>query len=183
MRKTKHGYTVYESPSELGNRAYMSGLLDLARHEGYRDTPYRDSRGNWTIGFGSKLGGAGMSEEQALDMARSRYTSVASDAPSWLKKAEFGVDMALKHFHASLQVGNYLAELGIDANPVQREVLHNMAYNMGMDNLKGFRRMFEKLGQGDVDGAAQEIERSKYGEQQAPERASELASMMRNSVG
>lgn len=182
MRKTEHGYTIYESPDELGERGFVSGLLDLARHEGYRDTPYRDSRGNWTIGFGSKLGGPGMSEEQALNSARSRYKSVASDAPSWLKKVEFGADMVLKHFHASLQVGNHLTELGIDANPVQREVLHNMAYNMGMGNLKEFRRMFRKLGQGDADGAAREIERSEYGKRQAPGRAAELASMMRNSV-
>ncbi len=180
MKQDRHGFRVYESHEEVKSLREPP-TLELMRHEGYRETPYRDSRGNWTVGFGIRLGPESMTEDQVSQVYRNRYLTSGADAPVWAKRAEHTAEMLLHRFKASMAVREHLTERGIAVNDVQHEVLTNMAYNMGSTGLKGFKRMFDRLGSGDVVGAADEIVKSEYGKVQAPGRANELASILRNS--
>ena len=61
----------------------------------------------------------------------------------------------------------------------QRAVL-NMAYNMGVPSLLGFKRMWAALREGDYEGAAAEALDSDYA-RELPARAGRVAGMMRSA--
>ena len=131
----------------------MSKLEEqLIRHEGERLKPYRDSEGVLTIGIGHNL-------EEGISPAISRMI--------------FEEDLA------------EATEELIRAHPVvmrltqaRRDVLINMAFNMGLSRLAGFRRMWAAIGNGDFDRASDEMLDSKWAGQ-VGNRAIELSEQMR----
>jgi lysozyme len=123
-------------------------LLDqIKRHEGFRPRPYRCTSGRWTIGYGLNLD-SGISERLASQILEWQIadfrTGLAGMVPFWHK-----------------------------LSPARQDVFINMAFNLGMQGLFGFRRMLEAADKGNVAGVCAEMRDSKWA-RQVGKRAEEL---------
>jgi len=126
--------------------------LWLRDEEGYRKTPYRDSLGKLTIGIGYNLD-AGMPGDEALVLARYRCWKLsAALAREW-------------PWYAGL-------------NAPRQAALIAMAYQMGLDGLRGFKEMLAALATGAHETAAREALDSKWAAQ-TPARAQRTAEIIR----
>ena len=127
-----------------------SVIDDIKRHEGYRGMPYEDTLGNWTIGYGTKLPLDKVESELLLEK---RLNEAANELVS-----------------AVPSVLNLPTEA--------QAILFNMAYNMGVPKLLGFKKMFAALDEEDYEEAARQMLDSRW-HLQVRGRAEELAERMR----
>lgn len=121
----------------------------LKRDEGERLKPYRDSVGKLTIGVGRNLDDVGLSPDEVDYL-------LSND----IRRAQEGVLGALPW------------TIGLDEP--RFAVLVNMAFNMGLRGMLGFRKMLEAVAQADYESAAAELLDSTYA-QQVGQRAQRLA--------
>ena len=128
---------------------------ELIRDEGLKLKPYRDTVAKLTIGVGRNLDDVGISEAEAAfllesDIAR---TSKALDAalPWWTTLSE-----------------------------ERQRVLLNMAFNMGIQGLLGFKNTLAAIQAGKFEDAANGMLASKWAGQ-VGNRAQRLAQMMRGA--
>lgn len=128
-------------------------VQDLRRFEGFRGKPYKCSAGFWTIGYGRNLDHKPLSENEGLMLLLGDVDDATVDAASVVPTF---------HFH----------------NEVRRDVLVQMAYQMGRDGLAGFQRMIAALGVGDYERAAREMRDSKWWREDSRSRAEVLARRM-----
>lgn len=139
-----------------------AAIKQLKADEGLRLTPYQDTLGNWTIGYGHLL------ENQHQDMTRIKWT---------LEQAEQvlsnDVDTAIQN--AKTFFPDFM-RLPLNA----RLVLINMAFNLGLPKLRQFKRFKLALLNRDYVTAAAEMLQSLWAKQ-VPNRAKRLADQMRKS--
>lgn len=128
-------------------------LQDLKRDEGMLLKPYRDTVGKLTIGIGRNLDDVGISENEALSLAKSDIFKVTG-----------GLDVALPWWRTM-------------SEPRQR-ALANMAFNLGVTGLLGFRKALQALQDGNFNQAAVEFLDSKWAVQ-VGDRSKRLAEMIR----
>jgi len=128
----------------------------LKEMEGLRLKPYLDTEGHWTIGYGCNLD-EGITQDEADYLLTNR-----------LRKATQEVDGALPWARS--------------LNPPRFAVLVNMAYQMGLGRLMGFRRMLAACEIGDYKMAEAEMLDSRWAREQTPERARVLATQMRTGA-
>lgn len=128
--------------------------------EGFVPHAYQDSLGYWTIGIGrlvDKRKGGGISEDEA--------------------------EMLLDNDLAKVE-GELLGELpwvaGLDS--ARKQVLANMAFNMGMPTLLTFRATLAAVQRGDYAKAADQMKASKW-RSQVGARADRLIAMMQTGQG
>lgn len=142
------------NPVRLENR--------VALDEGFRAEPYQDTVGVWTYGYGTTLDPMGnpvaqdtppIDEKNARRLLRADIYNAITDA--WIVCPSFG---------------------GLSA--VRREVLTNMAYNLGRARMSNFRRMLAAIQAGDYSRAADEMRDSKW-HRQVGHRAERLAQAMK----
>lgn len=132
---------------------------DTELSEGFRSTVYKDSRGFWTVGYGlcvdKRVPGAGLTKEEAALLLRMRLRDVHSEVrQAWPK---------------------------IDVMPdVVQRALVEMAYQMGVSNLMGFKQMLRALEAGDYETAADEGLDSRWN-RQTPNRAKKVTDMIRGA--
>jgi lysozyme len=128
----------------------------LIRDEGKHLTPYRDTLGLLTIGVGHNLDAHGISEEVC--------------------------DLLLTEDIART-LGGLRARLGwyADLAEPRRAVLENMAFNMGVGGLLGFRKMLAAIQAGAWSKAADEMLDSDWA-RQVGDRAKRLAEQMRSGT-
>lgn len=126
---------------------------ELIRDEGLKLKAYKDSVGVLTIGCGHNLNKP-ISEIVALAILEDDISTV-----------EAGLDRTFPWWRG-------LSE-------VRQRVMANMAFNLGIVRLMGFKRTMEAMRDGDFALAANEMLASKWSVQ-VGERARRLASMMRN---
>lgn len=142
----------------------ITGIMDmLYRHEGLRLKPYRDTVGKLTIGVGRNLDDKGITEQEATYLLRHDIDE------TW---NALGKIPAFKSLSRQRQAA-----------------LVDMAFNLGIAGLMGFKRMWAALEAGDFETAAAEMLDSKWAKQvgdQPPsakhpygQRAWELAQIMR----
>ncbi len=131
----------------------MSIINQLKRHEGFRSKPYLDTVGKLTIGFGRNLDDVGISMYEAERLLKNDVTKVR--------------ERLIKELPIFLEL-----------SPVRQAVLENMAFNMGLDGLKRFKKMIAAVNASDYKRAANEMLDSKWA-QQVGNRAIELAEQMR----
>lgn len=131
---------------------YAGALDDLRVDEGLRLTPYRDTRGVLTIGYGINLD-QGITRVEAEMLLEGRVADRIG-----------ALTVTLPWFPT-------LA-------PARQRVLINMAYQLGVGGLLGFRHMLEALRRGDYELAADEMLDSDWA-RQTPARAQRLAQEMR----
>lgn len=101
----------------------MSLRDDLIRHEALRLFPYRDSEGLLTIGVGRNIEERGISREEALYL----------------------LDNDIRDHTAEL-IARFPVVDTLD--PPRRDVLINMAFNLGIPRLAGFKRMWAAIERG-----------------------------------
>ena len=123
----------------------------LILHEGIRLKPYRCKAGKLTIGVGRNLEDKGLSKQEALFLLRQ--------------------DIA--EFTDALQAHTWFLRL----DQVRKKVLIDMAFNLGLAGLFGFKNMITYLEIGDYERASEEMVNSRwYG--QVGDRGKRLVKMM-----
>lgn len=133
-------------------------LVDaLIADEGLRFKPYTDTRGKLTIGVGRNLTDVGITSTEAMLLLEGD-----------LDRTRTGVRMALPWFDR--------------LNASRQRVLLNMAFNLGVSGLLGFKQMLADCQAGDYDGAANEMLASVWASQ-VGQRAVRLAQQMRTGQG
>ena len=130
----------------------MSVIDDIKRHEGFRSKPYKDTEGHLTIGYGLNLD-AGITEEEAQMILEHR-----------VRKIEFDLISRLPYWNRLFTT--------------RRDVLINMAYNLGVEGLMKFKVTLSMIEAGIYEEAAKQMLQSKWAKQ-VGKRAIELAAMMR----
>jgi lysozyme len=125
----------------------------LIRHEGLRLRPYIDTVGKTTIGVGRNLDDRGISESEALFLL------------------DNDIDMSIDELRARFEWFDELSE-------VRQRVLVDMAFNLGITKLLGFKRTLAAIKRGDYVAAAAGMMASKWATQ-VKRRAHRLAAMMR----
>lgn len=132
-------------------------LIDqLIDHEGMELEVYEDSLGIPTIGIGRNLLDRGITEDEARFLCNNDIDIVERELV-----AEFPI----------------VAEL----DNVRQRVLIDMAFNIGVPRLTGFRKMWAAIHCGDYAEAAVEMMDSKWA-RQVGRRAERLSDMMRKGT-
>ncbi len=131
----------------------MTLLEQLLLHEGLRLKPYKDTVGELTIGVGRALHKKGLSKEEALYLLQN------------------DIDEATALCRKHLPVFSRL-------NETRQRVLIDMAFNLGLGGLMGFKTMLAALERGDFEAASVAMLESKWAEQ-VGRRAYRLAQWMR----
>lgn len=123
--------------------------------EDFRSAVYQDSKGFWTIGYGTLVDarrGGGITKAEAEYLLGNRLR-IAEDAcesmPAYL-----------------------------DLSPARQAVLIEMCFNLGADGLRAFKRMFSALVHQDYEQAASEMLDSQWSKD-VKGRAVELAEQMK----
>lgn len=128
-------------------------LQDLKRDEGVVLKPYRDTVGKLSIGIGRNLDDVGITEDEALILAKHDVFKVIGQLdqriPWWRTLSE----------------------------PRQR-ALANMAFNLGINGLLGFKLALSALQADQFSVAADELLRSRWA-QQVGDRAKRIADLIR----
>lgn len=153
-----------------------AAIRQLKIDEGWSARWYRDKFRYWTIGYGFKLGGMADNLKLLQDfkpageglpstpMTREQGETILGDVVYWLyPKVE--------------------TLLGDDAwsklNATQREALINMAFQLGLDGLRGFHKTLALIREGKYADAAKEAENSDWANSQTPARARRTARRLR----
>lgn len=130
-------------------------IADLKRDEGLCLTAYKDTVGVWTIGYG-----------RAHVQPGTVWTEAQAEAALREDVLEHNAELA-----TALPWIN-----GLD--PVRRRVLQNMAFNLGVKGLLGFKNTLGMVKAGDYEGAARGMLASLWAKQ-VKGRAVRLAEQMR----
>ena len=132
-------------------------IRDLKRDEGLRLEAYPDGDG-YSIGYGH--------HSQTL---KAGETCTETDAEVWLER-----DIETAIIDAKTLAGAAWDEL----NDTRRNVLINMAYNMGRGTLSKFKKMWKAIPSGDYNEAAFQMLNSRWAKQVGA-RANRLAHEMK----
>lgn len=127
---------------------------ELIRDEGMKLFPYRDTVGKLTIGVGRNLDDVGITQMEAAHLLDGDIQRTAE-----------GLDKALGWWR--------------EIDEVRQRVLLNMAFNMGIAGLMGFKNTLAFIHEGKYQEAADGMLNSKWAKQ-VGQRAIRLAAMMRN---
>lgn len=126
----------------------------LARHEGLRTKPYLDSVGVWTVGYGHNL-------NEPITESDARAILVSDT-----KKA---IDSCIHEFPWFMEL-----------TEARQHAVIDMAFNLGINRLRGFKLFLIAMGLGDYETAANHMLDSLWAKQ-VKGRALELAQMIRGS--
>ena len=134
-------------------------IADLKRDEGCKLSAYKDTRGIWTIGYGH----TGPEVKQGLVWTQA--------------KAELTlIDDVLRHNNELLKSLPWILNL----SPVRQDVLFNMAFNLGVPKLLGFKNTLAYIKNGNYNAAANNMLLSLWAKQ-VKGRAVRLSNMMREN--
>jgi len=128
----------------------------IARHEGFRSKPYKDSLGFLTIGIGRCLDTKGISQAEGLYLLDDDIGDATRELLGALPWAE-------------------------QLDDVRRGVLVEMVFQLGLAGVLAFKHMLAAAQQGIWDRASDEMLSSQWA-QQTPARAQELAGLMKNGT-
>lgn len=137
----------------------MNSYEQLRRDEGEVLHAYQDTLGYWTIGIGilvDKRKGGGLLPEESEFIFNNRLRILNEQLDKripWIGKLD----------------------------PARRGVLVNMAFQMGVDGLLGFKNTLKMIEKGDYQAAAKGMLNSKWAGQ-TPARANRLSAQMATGV-
>ena len=125
----------------------------LIRHEGLRLKPYKCTAGKTTIGVGRNLDDRGITAEEATMLLENDIEVSKKDLIS-------------------------LFPIVASVSQPRREALINMCFNLGINRLSRFRKMWAAIANDDWDSASKEALDSMWA-RQVGRRATELAEQLR----
>jgi lysozyme len=131
-------------------------IKQLRRDEGVRLKPYKDTVGKLTIGIGRNLDDVGISNVEADTLLKNDVTRAMADLDKHLP------------WWATL-------------DDARRGVLVNMAFNLGIHGLLGFKNTLRMIETGRYNDAADNMLQSKWATQVGV-RAQRLATQMRTGA-
>lgn len=131
----------------------VSDIKDPRAGEGLRLHPYTDTRGFASIGYGRNLIGVGISQDEADYLLRNDLSRVGADLAKWLPWTT-------------------------TLDDVRQRVFYELAFNMGIRGLLGFRKMLIAAQAEDWVTARAELLASDWASQVQPARRDRLASML-----
>ena len=141
----------------------------IARHEGFRSHVYQDAKGFLSIGYGTTVGRVGF---------------MPGDSPRALMFRDEGVGITQSQARGmvwervTIIRGQLSNESGWwDHSKIRRDVLVEMAYQLGVKGCLNFQLMWAALDVSKYETAAAEMLDSRWAKQ-TPERAEELAGIM-----
>ena len=150
-------------------------LADLKRHEAVRSRLYFDPLGILTVGVGHALG----SRPVPADIRDAMSVPGVMDTPFHPDVVD--LLLVLDATEADKQVRNLAALRGVDFDaltPARQMALVGMGFNLGVNRLGGFSKMWEALARGDYLEAAAQMKDSLW-HRQVGLRAVELEAIMR----
>jgi lysozyme len=156
---------------------YESIYSDIRRHEGVRARAYEDSRGVRTIGVGFNL-----EEEDAREKIEALGLNYESVFRGEQILSDYQINFLMEEDveTAINDATNYVGRENWEGLEREgREIIINMAYNLGRNRLSGFVRLREALVNRDYVSAAEEMEDSRW-YHQVGNRSRELVERMRN---
>lgn len=119
----------------------------LAKHEGAEKKPYKCTSGYWTVGIGRNLSAVRLSTQELVTLFDTHD----------IEDAFF--KLLLKNDVKKAIVGA-ISIFGRDFNHYsdrRQEAIINLVFNMGVNTLKGFRRMIHNIKVGEWEAAAEEL--------------------------
>lgn len=128
----------------------------LMEEEGLRLKPYRCTKNKLTIGFGRNLDAKGISVEEAKIM----------------------LENDLKYVEEKLSKYDFWNN--IDKN--RRDVLSNMAFQLGVEGLLQFTNFIKYIVQKDYKNASEEMLDSKWAREDTPSRAKYLSKIIETGI-
>jgi lysozyme len=134
-------------------------LETIERHEGYRQFPYKCTKGRTTIAIGRNISDKGISYAEARYLLKNDIEECVDD----LKKI-FNEQFEKLPDHA-------------------QEVLINMRFQLGVKGFRGFKRFIFAIKAWDFQKASVEMLDSKWAKYDTPSRANELSGMLLSKRG
>lgn len=132
----------------------MSLIEHIKEEEGFRGTPYKDTLGYLTIGYGTKL---------PLDEAEAELLLIHR-----LKKMQKQLHRRITELYGEVQLPDKVWE-----------ILYHMSYQLGVQGVMNFKKMLWAIVNGNYIEASREMLDSKWA-LQTPNRAERLSTMMGN---
>ena len=132
-------------------------FADLKSDEGFRSKLYYCTAGKATIGYGLNLE-AGITEEEAAWILRRR-----------IEKLEQELKLKIPRFTRY-------------PDGVKRALV-NMAYQMGVSGVLGFKNTLRMIDEGKYEEAAQNALKSKWATKDTPQRAKRVTNWIKNAKG
>ena len=145
-------------------------IASIKAHEGYREAPYRDSLGYWTIGYGHLLEDELIPSDRASVGSLLDWITDPSTHEEWLE-----ADVNDAHELAM----RWLGFMWNNLNQVRKEVVTEMAFQMGT-RLTEFKKFRAAIMDGEWEMAVTEMLDSKWAEQ-TPNRATNLAERFKDA--
>jgi lysozyme len=141
----------------------------IKKHEGYRDTPYRDHLGFWTVGYGHLIHHQSNPGHQTIG-ALLDYLSNKEGHEQLLDR---DIERSINGASTYLMSAKAWQEL----SDTRKEVLIEMAFQLGTGGLHKFRKLREAIIVKDWERAKKEMLDSTWAKQ-TPKRANSLADRM-----
>jgi lysozyme len=140
----------------------MSEVLKkrIREHEGFRDSPYLDSLGKATIGYGHLI----TDEDEFEEGKQYPKDQLLKLFDKDFEKAEMGADQLVGH----------IQELHIEA----KNIITEMVFQLGTTGVRKFRNMLDALESRDYQRASAEMLDSRW-HAQTTNRCESLAKIMR----
>ena len=126
---------MMQDPTQLENLKH-----DLLLDEGFRQYPYKDINGILTIGIGRNL------EQKGISLAEAKGLLQNDIAETWNELVK-------------------LIPWFVNLDPIRQNVLMNLAFNLGVSGLMGFKKTLEYAKKADFSNAAKELLDSKAARQ------------------
>lgn len=146
-------------------------LSELKTAEGYREHPYRDTTGHWTIGYGRNLTANGISKAEAETLLHNDITAVIADA-----RVLFA-DKDTRELHERMNTPR--TDSAFDTFPeAAQHVIVGMIFNLGVVGFRRFHHAIAHLQARRWGDAADEILNS-LAARQLPQRYHQYAKRLR----
>jgi GH24 family phage-related lysozyme (muramidase) len=150
------------APAAASTRGVMTPTKKMIMaHEGVRHTPYKDSLGLWTVGVGHLIGDG----KTLPDSMNKRF----SDDEVFTM---FDEDYE-HHAKAARKIPGY-SKLGTPA----QGALEDLTFNMGTSWYRKWPVLTSQLSAGDTEGAAQNLQGSKWYRQVGPGRGNKISGLI-----
>lgn len=131
----------------------------VKKHEGYRTSPYQDTVGKWTVGYGRNLEDNPLSVMEVLKL----FNSV--DFKSTVNAEMFFEDLLISDIRKHTEELESKLAMFPMCDQDEQTVLIDMAFNLGVPTLLSFKGMLHAIDNDDKVEAAVELLDSKYAEQ------------------